>query len=123
MSKLVKSILLKLWLVFALLNMLLCPVLFGLGTFAPEALSFLEPVVCPPEMHLDRVTETQTDMRGSITSLDAACTDGEQKVDATGKMALFVCGLPILGGVLLAAWALADAGKMIKGPADPKAQG
>jgi hypothetical protein len=123
MSKLVESIPRKLWLAFALFNMLLCPVLFGLGTFAPEALSFLEPVVCPPEMHLDRVTETQTDMRGSVTSLDAACTDGEQKVNVTGKMALFVCGLPILGGVLLVAWALADPGKTTKGSADHTAQG
>ncbi len=121
MPKLVTSILRKLLLVFALLNVLLCPVLFGLGTFAPEALSFLEPVVCPPGMHLDRVTETQTDMRGTVTSLDAACTDGQQKVDATGKMALFVCGLPVLGVILLVVWALADSGKKTKEPADPSA--
>jgi len=44
-------------------------------------------------------------------------------VNVTGKMALFVCGLPILGGVLLVAWALADAGEETEGPADPKAQG
>ncbi|MCP4540544.1 MAG: hypothetical protein GY832_25690 [Chloroflexi bacterium] len=123
MPEIVASVLRKLLLIFALLNMLLCPVLFGLGTFAPDKLSFLEPVVCPAGMHLDRVTETRTDMRGTVTSLDAACTDGRQKVDATNKMALFVCGLPIMGGVLLVVWALASPSKKTMDTVDSKVQG
>jgi hypothetical protein len=62
-------------------------------------------------------------MRGSVTFPDTVCTDGRQKVDVSSKMGMFVCGLPVLGGVLLVAWALADSGKKTQGPADTKEQG
>jgi len=80
--------------------MLLCPVLFGLGTFAPQALGFLEPVGCPPGMRLDRVTETESYMGETAITLDAACADGRDRVDVTNRMSVFVCGLPVVGGVL-----------------------
>ena len=81
--------------------MVACPLAFVFGAFTPENLGFLEPVLCPSDMHLDQVTETQTDLRGTVVALDAICTDGRQEVDVTGRLALFVCGLPILVGVLL----------------------
>ncbi len=128
MPKLVTSTLLKLLLIFALLNMLLCPVLFGLVLFAPDKLSFLEPVVCPTDMRLERETSTQASNmqgqgQGSVTSISVFCTDGRQKVDVAGKMILLAVGLPILGGVLLAAWAYVVLSKQAKERADPPAQG
>ncbi|MBN1811199.1 MAG: hypothetical protein JXA14_05120 [Anaerolineae bacterium] len=101
MVKLIKSIWSRRVIIYIVLVVLLCPLLTVLGAFTPENLSFLEPVLCPPGMHLDKVTETQTDLRGTVVALDAACTDGEQKVDVTGRLALFVCGTPVLVGILL----------------------
>ena len=71
-------------------------------------------------MHLDRVTESQTDLRGTVVKLDAVCTDGEQRVDATGKLALLVCGAPILVGVLLVLPAFLTQNKRQDGPAELK---
>ena len=81
--------------------MVACPLTMVLGAFTPENLRFLEPVVCPPGMHFDQVTESQTDLEGTVVALRAMCTDGEEKAEATGKLALFVCGAPILVGILL----------------------
>jgi hypothetical protein len=89
-----------------------------LGVFTPENLRFLEPVVCPPGMHFDQVTESQTDLRGTVTALRAVCTDGEEKVEATGKLALFVCGAPILIGVLLVLPAFLTPSQKQDGPAE-----
>ncbi|MBN1180199.1 MAG: hypothetical protein JXD18_13390, partial [Anaerolineae bacterium] len=101
-----KSILLKALLVFALLNILMCPVLFVLGAFAPQALGFLSPVLCPPGMHLDSKTRSQSDLRGDVVAVNTICTDGDQEVDATGRMLVILFGLPILGVILLVVWAL-----------------
>jgi hypothetical protein len=101
MIKLVKFIWSRRVIFYIVFIMLACPLLFALGAFSPENMSFLEPVLCPPGMHLDQVTESQTDLQGTVIALNAVCTDGEEKVNATGKLALFVCGAPILIGVLL----------------------
>lgn len=101
MIKLVKHIWDRRVIYYIIFIMLACPLSFVLGMFTPENLKFLEPLACPPGMHFDQVTETQTDLRGTVTALRAVCTDGEEKVQATGKLALFVCGVPILLGVLL----------------------
>ena len=121
MSKLGKSILQKLLLVFALLNILMCPFVFLAGTFFPRALGFLDPVLCPPGMHLDNETMSQSDVRGNVTAMYTICTDSHQKVDVTGKMLVILFGLPILGVILLVVWALTDSGKKTKGLADPSA--
>jgi hypothetical protein len=122
MSKLGKSILRKLLLVLALLNILMCPLMFLAGTFFPRTLGFLDPTLCSPGMHLGNETMSQSDLRGNITAMYIICTDGHQEVDVTGKMLVTLFGLPILGVILLVAWAFVDPGKKPKGPAAPKAQ-
>jgi hypothetical protein len=100
--------------------MVACPLSFALGAFTPENLRFLEPVVCPAGMHFDQVTESQTDLRGTVTALRAVCTDGEQEVGATGKLALFVCGTPVLVGVLLVLPAFFTPSKKQDDPAESR---
>jgi hypothetical protein len=123
-----KSTLLKLLLLFSLLNMLMCPVLFGLVLFAPDKLGFLEPVVCPADMRLERKTSTQSTNvygqgQGNVTSISVFCTDGRQKVDVAGKMTLLAVGLPLLGGVLLVVWASVAWGRRTEEPVDSLTQG
>ncbi len=127
MPTLITSTLRKLLLIFALLNMLLCPVLFGLVLFAPDELGFLDSVVCPTDMRLERETSTQTSNmqgqgQGNTTSISVFCTDGRKKVDAAGKMALLAVGLPLLGGVLFMVWVFAAVGKRARESADLQAQ-
>jgi hypothetical protein len=111
MVKLVKHIWERRLIYYIAFFMVACPVSAVSGMLSPENLRFLEPVVCPPGMHFDQVTETQTDLRGTVVALDAACTDGEQKVDVTGRLALFVCGAPVLVGILLVLPAFLTPGK------------
>jgi hypothetical protein len=111
MVKLVKHLWSRRVIYYIILVIVAYPLLMILGAFTPENLGFLEPVLCPPGMHLDRVTETQADLRGTVVRLDAACTNGEQRVDATGRLALFVCGTPILVGILLVLPAFLSPGK------------
>jgi hypothetical protein len=91
--------------------MIACPLTMVLGAFTPENLSFLEPVVCPPGMHFDQMTETQTDLDGTVVALRAMCTDGEERVERTGMLSLFVCGTPVLVGILLVLPAFLPSGK------------
>jgi hypothetical protein len=116
MVKFVKHLWSKRVIYYIILVIVACPLLMVLGMFTPKNLSFLEPVVCPSGMHLDCVQETQTDLRGTVIRLDAACTDGEQRVDVTGRLTLFVCGTPVLVGILLVLPAFFSSGK--KGSAD-----
>jgi hypothetical protein len=101
MAKLLKHIWDRRVIYYIVFLMVACPLAMVLGAFTPENLSFLEPVVCPPGMYFDQVTESQTDLEGTVTALRAVCTDGEEKVESTGRLVLFVCGAPILVGVLL----------------------
>jgi uncharacterized membrane protein YeiB len=118
MLKLVKHIWDRRVIYYIVFIIVACPLAMVLGAFTPESLRFLEPVVCPPGMHFDQVTESQTDLRGTVVALRAVCTDGEQKVDVTGRLALFVCGAPILVGVLLVLPAFFTPGKKQDGPAE-----
>jgi hypothetical protein len=118
MVKFVKHVWSKRVIYYIIFIIVTCPLLMVFGAFTPENLRFLEPVVCPPGMHLDQVTESQTDLRGTVVALDAVCTDGQQKVDATGRLALFVCGAPILTGVLLVLPAFLTPSKKQDGPAE-----
>jgi hypothetical protein len=101
MVKLVKHIWDRRVIYYIVFIMVACPLTMVLGAFTPENLSFLEPVVCPSGMHFDQMTESQTDLRGTVVALKAVCTDGEERVERTGMLALFVCGSPILIGILL----------------------
>ena len=94
----------KIVFIVAILCILACPALFLAGTFAPRALSFLDPVLCPHGLRLDRATETQHDLRGSVTSVNAVCVGDGKEVDVTGKMLVILLGLPILGVILLVVW-------------------
>lgn len=118
MLKVVKYIWSRRVIIYIVLIMLGCPLSMVLGTFTPENLGFLEPVVCPSGMHLYQVTEVQDGPEGTEVALDVVCTDGEQKVGATGRMALFVCGGPILVGVLLVLPAFFSPSKKRKRSAD-----
>jgi hypothetical protein len=111
MVKLVKNLWSRRVIYYIILVIVACPLAMVLGAFTPENLRFLEPALCPPGMHLDRVTESQTDLRGTVVALDATCTDGEQRVDVTGRLALFVCGTPVLIGILLVLPAFFSPGK------------
>ena len=101
MLKLVKHIWERRVIYYIAFIMVACPLMMVLGAFTPENLRFLEPVVCPPGMYFDQMTESQTDLRGTVVALRAVCTDGEERVERTGQLALFVCGAPVLVGILL----------------------
>ena len=96
----------KILLIFALFNILLCPLLFVGGVFFPSSLVFLEPVLCPSGMHLEQSTESMSDARGNVTATYLACTDGREQVDVTGKMLIILFGVAILGVGFLVTWAL-----------------
>ncbi len=96
----------KILLVFSFLVILMCPLLYVAGEFFPGSLSFLEPVVCPPGMRLVQTTESISDIRGNTTASSMICTDGNEKVDVTGKMLIILFGVAILGVALLVTWAL-----------------
>jgi len=106
----------KILLILALFNILMCPVLFIGGVFFPSSLGFLEPVLCPSGMHLDKLTESMSDARGNVTAIYLACTDGREQVDVTGRMLIILFGVGILGVGLLVTWALISPGKKLDGP-------
>jgi len=101
----------KILLIVALLTTLMCPLLFVGGQFFPSSLGFLEPIICPSGMHLDRVTESISDPRGNATSSNIICTDGQEDVDVTGKMLIILFGVAILGVGLLVTWVLTGPSK------------
>lgn len=101
----------KLLLVVAILTILMCPLLFIGAQFFPDSLGFLEPVICPSGMHLERVTETVADDEGYATASFLNCTDGREEVDITGRMLIILFGVGILGVILLVFWALAGPGE------------
>ena len=95
-------------LVVAGLGLLSCPVLFAAGMFAPRALGFLDPVVCPPGMQLNNASSQQTNDEGNdVTAVNLVCTAaGAQPVDVTGKLLLVLFILPALGVAVLVVRAL-----------------
>jgi len=100
------SVFRNLLLVIALFTILMCPLLFIGGVFFPSSLAFLEPMLCPSDMHLDQSTESISDPRGNATASYLVCTDGHEQVDVTGKMLVILFGVGISGVGLLVTWAL-----------------
>jgi hypothetical protein len=98
-------IFLKILLILALFNILMCPLLFIGGVFFPSSLEFLEPVLCPSGMYLEQLKESISDARGNTTATYLSCTDGHERVDATGKMLIILFGVAIIGVGLLVTWA------------------
>ena len=106
----------KIFLILALFNILMCPLLFIGGVFFPSSLGFLEPVLCPSGMHLEQSTESISDARGNATAIYLSCTDGHEHVDATGRTLIILFGVGILGVGLLVIWALISPSKKLDGP-------
>jgi hypothetical protein len=86
----------------ALFVILLCPIVFLAGVFAPQVLSFLDPVVCPDGYTLDKAVGTYLDEVGNEgTSVDMVCVSpAGESVDVTPAMLGILFGIVVLAGVL-----------------------
>jgi hypothetical protein len=83
---------------FLFLNLLMCPLVFIGTTFAPKAISFMEPVLCKEGMHLETRSHETTDEEGKpVTAWTTHCVSGGSSVDITWKTFLIMLGLPALG--------------------------
>jgi len=88
----------KLLVVFLLLTLLVCPYIFVGLMFAPQAIRFLEPLVCPTGMEMEVVHSTGYDEEGeSILQANIECTDDRDTVQTTWKMFLIMFGIPVIG--------------------------
>ena len=91
----------KLFPIFALLCISLCIFLF-VGAFFPQWFTFLEPVVCPDGMHLERDSYASVDEEGNnVTNYVAICTNGNREVDVTWKLLLIFAGVAVVDITLL----------------------
>jgi hypothetical protein len=90
----------KLKIVFILLNLAVCPYVFVGMMFAPQAINFLEPVVCPDDMSMDLGYSHRRDPEGVRTSAEVICANNQRDVDVTWKFALIMLGFPALGVIL-----------------------
>ena len=93
-------ILRKLIAIFVLLNLAVCPYVFVGMMFAPQAIAFLEPVVCPDGTTMDTEYSHRRDSEGTRTSVEVICVDNQREVDVTWKLALIMLGFPALGVVV-----------------------
>ena len=86
----------------ALVVILLCPLTFLAGAFAPQSLSFLDPVVCPEGYTLDRSVGAYLNEVGNEgTSVNMVCVSaGGDSVDVTPAMLGMLFGIVALAGVL-----------------------
>ena len=87
----------KLLMVFFVLTLLVCPYIFLGMMFVPQAIGFLEPVICPGDMEMDVVSETGYDSDGSFTRATIECSNGRETVGATWKVFLIMFGIPAIG--------------------------
>ena len=88
--------------IFLLLNFLVCPYMFIGAMFAPDIIEFLEPVVCPEGMEMERQLEDVIDSEGDrVTQATLHCVDGRESKDVSWKMILIMLGFPALGVVVL----------------------
>jgi hypothetical protein len=101
----------KILLILAFLTILICPLLFVGSVFFPSSLVFLEPILCPSDMHLDRSTESISDARGNATAIYLGCTDGHERVDVTEKLLIILFGVGFVGVGLMVTWALISPNK------------
>jgi hypothetical protein len=86
----------------ALIVILLCPIVFLAGIFAPQALSFLDPVVCPDGYTLDRKVGAYLNEVGNEgTAVNMVCVEpAGDSVDVTPAMLGILGGIVVLAGVL-----------------------
>jgi hypothetical protein len=83
---------------------LMYPVLIILGSFYPAALSFMEPVMCPPGMHLGSKIVRQSTGRGNEISTHSVCRgDDGEVVYVTGRLLLITLAFVVSGVLLLVA--------------------
>jgi hypothetical protein len=90
----------KLIIIFVLLSLAVCPYVFVGIMFAPQAISFLEPVVCPDDMTMEMESSQRRDSEGTHTSVEVICVDNQRDVDVTWKLALIMLGFPALGVIV-----------------------
>jgi hypothetical protein len=90
----------KLLILFLLLTLSACPLVFVGMLFFPQAISFLEPVVCPDDMQMEVVSEQGSDRHGSYVMADVFCIGNKQDIDITWKAALIMLGLPTFGVIV-----------------------
>ncbi|MGH2582747.1 MAG: hypothetical protein ACRDFQ_07610 [Anaerolineales bacterium] len=82
----------------------LCPLTFLAGVFAPRALGFLDPLVCPEGYQLGNQSSDYVDPEGGTgVAVDIVCTGAGGTVDATPRMLMILFSLPILGFLLYVA--------------------
>jgi hypothetical protein len=90
----------KLVFIFLLLNLSACPILFVGMVFFPQAVHFLEPVVCPADTNMEVVSEQGLDSDGAFIWVKVFCIDDRQELDVTWKLFAFMFGLPALGVIV-----------------------
>jgi hypothetical protein len=90
----------KLLILFLLLTLSACPLVFVGMLFFPQAISFLEPVLCPDDMQMEVASEQGTDRHGSYVTAEVLCVGEKQDKDITWKAALIMLGLPALGIII-----------------------
>lgn len=86
----------------AVFLLVLCPVTFFAGMFAPRTLGFLDTVICPPDYELGNKTEPAIDSEGNqVMRTTLICTSASGQVeDATPKLLAILFALPVLGVVI-----------------------
>lgn len=92
----------RLFTYLAVFLLVLCPVTFFAGMFAPRTLSFLDSVICPPGYELGNKTEPAIDSEGDqVMRTTLICTNpAGQEEDATPKLLAMLFALPVLAGVV-----------------------
>ena len=90
----------KLVLVFLLLNLSVCPILFAGMMFFPNAIHILEPVVCPADTQMQITSELRSDQDGTYTWTKVFCIDNQREMDITWKIFLIMFGFPLLGVIV-----------------------
>lgn len=86
----------------AVFLLVLCPVTFFAGMFAPRTLGFLDSVICLPGYELGSKSEPAIDSEGDqVMRTTTICTNAAgQEEDATPKMLAILFALPVLAGVV-----------------------
>ena len=95
----------KIVLGFSIFFILLCPLLFLAGMFAPRTLSFLDPIMCPEGSHISNfkhetlVPTGPNNVSNVADATDLICVNeqGEYTSDITGKMLIVLFSLGFVG--------------------------
>ena len=90
----------KLVIIFMLINIAVCPFVFLGMMFFPQAIAFLEPVVCPENMSMETEHSKGYDEDGSYTQSNVICVDNQREVDITWKVLLIMFGFPAFGVIV-----------------------